>query len=774
MTERPDRATVESWFANGHTGVGFVTGAVSRNLEMLELEGRAIDEGVLADLMAEADRRGLTPLLNRVLGGYTERTPSGGLHTAYYCTEPVDPNQPLARRPATDAELEHDPDTATYVLIETRGEGGQYVAAPSNGATHPTGRPWELVEGDVTTIATITADERRLLLDLYRTFDGVEHDAPLAPPPSTSKIAPQQWAGGTVGESWVDAVVEHLGATTTVRDQLFRHGWTDGGRPGHLCRPGVDHPSAIINASGRLLNFSTNTHFEAAPPAGVKHHTYDVLDVIAIYEHSGDRQAAARRLAEDTGILDAWKGEQRDDLRLGTSSTARLNVDRVTGEIFHSGGRLPAEFWTERPELAHIAQAADSRMISREALLLVVLVDVAAHIPPCIYLPGPPRLAVPNFIVGVIGNPGATKGGALDVADEVLPLPVNSVRVPIGTGEGLAKSFLHPNPDDEDRKVRPVVQHQHAVVVRCDEISGFLAQTGKSGETITDQLEKAWSGEDLGFGYANAEKRVIIPARSYRVVVVIGIAPGKAAGLFDDQAGGFPQRILMSLADPDPAVMPATHRDLPEWPGPLEWHLPDVNDIGRGSRGYVLAYSADLDDERLRLQFERRRNGGVIDELEEHTIQLQLKVAVLLAVLDQRWTASLDDWRLAGMILDAHRGAVRRLRTVVAGEAAARRKASNRHAAERAELVTEAQQRAGERLAAEQVVKVARRLVDIVRGGSCDHITGAQLRRKIKQAQRAHLDDALGHASAAGWLIVEEVDGQGQSGVHVRLGPVKA
>lgn len=180
-----------------------------------------------------------------------------------------------------------------------------------------------------------------------------------------------------------------------------------------------------------------------------------------------------------------------DDNHCKSSSDAPPNVDAETGEILDTNGRLPATFWTERPELAHIAVAADSRMISREALLVVVLADIAAHIPPAIYLPGPPRLAVPNMIVGIIGNPGATKGGALDVADDVLPLPANAVRVPIGTGEGFARSFLHRNPDAADRKERPVIQHRHPVIVRCDEVSGFLAQTERSGETVTDQLKKA-------------------------------------------------------------------------------------------------------------------------------------------------------------------------------------------------------------------------------------------------------------------------------------------
>jgi putative DNA primase/helicase len=43
--EGPNRQQVEKWFTGGHAGLGLVCGAISGNLEMLELEGRAVEGG---------------------------------------------------------------------------------------------------------------------------------------------------------------------------------------------------------------------------------------------------------------------------------------------------------------------------------------------------------------------------------------------------------------------------------------------------------------------------------------------------------------------------------------------------------------------------------------------------------------------------------------------------------------------------------------------------------------------------------------------------------
>jgi putative DNA primase/helicase len=143
QNERPERSVVEQWFANGHQGMGAVCGGVSGGLEMVELEGRAIHDGLGEKVTEAMDLAGIGDLWDRIIAGYLERTPSGGFHALWRC-ETIDGNLKLGRRPATAAELAEDPDDKVKVLIETRGEGGFTILAPSNGTTHPTGKPWEL------------------------------------------------------------------------------------------------------------------------------------------------------------------------------------------------------------------------------------------------------------------------------------------------------------------------------------------------------------------------------------------------------------------------------------------------------------------------------------------------------------------------------------------------------------------------------------------------------------------------------------------------------
>jgi putative DNA primase/helicase len=68
------------WFKEGVNGIGVVTGTVSGNLEMLELEGRAVAQKMHIEIGEIAKNSKLGDLWNRLNNGYLEMTPSGGLH----------------------------------------------------------------------------------------------------------------------------------------------------------------------------------------------------------------------------------------------------------------------------------------------------------------------------------------------------------------------------------------------------------------------------------------------------------------------------------------------------------------------------------------------------------------------------------------------------------------------------------------------------------------------------------------------------------------------
>jgi putative DNA primase/helicase len=290
---------LETQFRSGHPGLGLILGAVSGGLEMLEFEGRAVAEGLPDQFNEIVEASGLAHVWEAVKTGYCERTPSGGYHLIYRVADgPVLRNTKLARRPATEAELAEHPQDKVRVLIETRGEGGFVVTAPSHGTVHDTGRPWELLAGGPATVATIAAEHRDALFSIARMLDRMP--AP-ADPDRGPTPAPLDAAAAFLFDQAPQAGGVRPGddfeARTNWADILKPHGWTlvfTSGATSYWRRPGKDR-GQISATTGhaadrdRLYVFSTSTVFDAERP-------YTKLGAYAVLEHGGDHQAAAREL----------------------------------------------------------------------------------------------------------------------------------------------------------------------------------------------------------------------------------------------------------------------------------------------------------------------------------------------------------------------------------------------------------------------------------------------------------------------------------------------
>jgi hypothetical protein len=132
--------------------------------------------------------------------------------------------------------------------------------------------------------------------------------------------------------------------------------------------------------------------------------------------------------------------------------------------------------------------------------------------------------------------------------------------VPIGTGEGLERSFAVGKRDGETGY--QVIRTTWRVLFVAREIDQIAAITSRRGATLSATLSQMYSGEELGHANADAERRVIIPRHSYRAALTMGVRPGRGAVLLDDADGGLPQRVFwMPATDPDiPAAPPRRHR----------------------------------------------------------------------------------------------------------------------------------------------------------------------------------------------------------------------
>ncbi|GAA0989192.1 phage/plasmid primase, P4 family [Nocardiopsis tropica] len=290
MDVRPGEEQLDDWFADGHPGIGIVTGRISGGLVALDVEGRAVAEGVFQRYVELADHSGLGDVLrNQVMAGYTESTASGGLHLLWRIDdgEGVE-NLKLARRPSTAEELAAAPKQKIQVLIETKSEGGFLVVAPSHGPVHPTGRPWEMRAGGPDTIVTLDRETSDALLELARMLDAM----PVAElPPAFSQPSTGQRPDGGLSPG------DDYEARTDWTDILTPHGWVELPPHGHTRywrRPGksmgISATTGHDPARDRLYVFTTSTEFDSETPF-TKFWAYTLL------EHGGDGRAAARALS---------------------------------------------------------------------------------------------------------------------------------------------------------------------------------------------------------------------------------------------------------------------------------------------------------------------------------------------------------------------------------------------------------------------------------------------------------------------------------------------
>ncbi|GHO50852.1 bifunctional DNA primase/polymerase [Ktedonospora formicarum] len=258
-----------TWFYGKDHGIAFLTGSVSGGLEMLDFDAHDI----YAQFVERVRQEELTALLEKIEQGYKELSPRG-VHLYYRCRV-IEGSKKLAQCP-----LKAPPWVES--TIETRGEGGYGIGAPSSGGVHPSGRPYRVVQGDLSTIVTITVQERALLHAVARTLDKIP--PPVHQPP---RIPSQQSQGRRPGTIFNEQA--------TWSEILEPYGWTwvkKIGQEDFWRRPGKTLGiSATTNfeGSGYLYVFSTSTPFVAR--VGI-----DKFGAYTILAHQGDFASSTKAL----------------------------------------------------------------------------------------------------------------------------------------------------------------------------------------------------------------------------------------------------------------------------------------------------------------------------------------------------------------------------------------------------------------------------------------------------------------------------------------------
>ena len=255
----PTNAEVSAWFANGHDAICIVCGAVSGNNEIIDFDAGG------DRFMAWWER--IPAELRERLG--VETTPSGGMHVIYRCAAPVCGNLKLAQRLVGDQVV---------TLIETRGEGGLFLCAPTAG--------YIMAHGDLCDLPVITAEERDFLLQAAWELN--EYVPPVMDGPAPSREA-------APCSSTAERPGDDFNARGDPRGVLQQHGWSLARTGENECwrRPGKTSGWSATLKDRVLYVFSTNAApFEPNQP-------YSPFAVYALLEHGGDFAAAARALRAD-------------------------------------------------------------------------------------------------------------------------------------------------------------------------------------------------------------------------------------------------------------------------------------------------------------------------------------------------------------------------------------------------------------------------------------------------------------------------------------------
>lgn len=177
-TIQPNDNELRTWFSGSDlrtVGVAIIAGKVSGNIEVIDVDCKYDLTGSLMKDFCALLKEHLPELFSKLV---IAKTVNKGFHIPVRVPiSHIEGNKKLAERPATDEEKTADPKQKKKDLIETRGEGGYFVAAPTPG--------YEWIQGSFENIPLITAEERETIFTIACSFDQM----PVELPPEEKKPA---------------------------------------------------------------------------------------------------------------------------------------------------------------------------------------------------------------------------------------------------------------------------------------------------------------------------------------------------------------------------------------------------------------------------------------------------------------------------------------------------------------------------------------------------------------------------------------------------------
>lgn len=624
---------IKAWF-DGEAGVGVRCGQTAfdgTRFFVVDIDVKDGQPGLESwdDVVAECPD--LKPITSETV---CVETPSGGFH--YYFVVPDGRECPTNGRP--------------WEGIDIRGEGGYVVAPPSelpNGQYRWVRDPQEFVvlPAPESLMDALDAAARQPTLKVIQgglALSQIEQSIS-AHPTSQSGDSPADWL-----RSHVD-----------VGQMLREGGWTqmqeDGGKAWK--RPGKSEQgrSATLHDDGLLVVFSQN-----APQSFISlgktnrdgSLSLSPAQVYAAVHFNGNFPEAMSYVRKQLMPQDAAPPSVANKAeKAGDSAGVRWGTPAATANL-----NLPEEFWEASDVLGHIRDAALSRLVSPDAVLVSVLSRIAALTAPSVRIPAfVGSKATFDFMSVVVAASSGGKSVSNDVSADLLP-PRNKrvlMDAPIGSGEGLIQAFMGL---DEDGK-NPSYKHGdiHSIHFTIDEGLALMKQTARQGTTVLPTLLSAWSGKTLGQLNASIETKRLVPGGKRRVAATINMQTANGHMLWEHASTGLVSRCLFGWAhSPVPDI-------LPEWPGELQLQL----NTGWGSIiEQEIEYPPEVAQSVREARIAVMTGSRVLGDDEGHNTLVRIKCAGLMAFLHNRFHVKQSDWELAGLLVSSSDAVKQHLQSV--------------------------------------------------------------------------------------------------------------
>lgn len=243
-------------FADAY-GIGLICGQISRGLECLDFDNHFGDARKIMHRYLEI------PEVKEIYQHHRlpiESTMSGGFHLLFRCDK-NEGNRKLA--------LRLSPENRPEAIIETRGEGGYFVASPTPG--------YSVIRNDIFSIATISEIERAILIDNAASLN--EWTTPIKTEYENNDRPGDLYNRSTDATGQTISLLKESGWTEVTPDKWRR----PGKKEGISATFGKVAPNVFYVFSSNAYPFDSNK-------------AYLPFQVLALLKFNGDFKAAAESL----------------------------------------------------------------------------------------------------------------------------------------------------------------------------------------------------------------------------------------------------------------------------------------------------------------------------------------------------------------------------------------------------------------------------------------------------------------------------------------------